>query len=373
MEQVDCTIIGAGVIGLAIARALSLAGREVLILDSAPAFGTQTSARNSEVIHAGLYYPPGSLKARLCLRGRELLYAYLAARDLPHRQCGKLIVATTQAQIATLAALQTTARTCGAGNLALLTRQQALALEPELDCTAALLSPRTGILDSHAYMQSLLAEAESHGATLACNTTVTGGTITDTGFIVETVSTAGEPLTLHSRSLVNAAGHGAAAFAAALAGYAPALVPPTWMARGQYFTCPGRNRFSRLIYPVPEPGGLGIHLTLDLQGSMRFGPDVTWTNRLDYTPDPTARNRFADEIARYWPALPAADLTPAFCGIRPKLAPPGAPAADFRIDTPAFHGILGLVHLYGIESPGLTASLALAEMVCQELGGLPPS
>lgn len=373
MEQVDCTIIGAGVVGLAIARSLSMQGREVLILESASTFGTETSARNSEVIHAGLYYAPNSHKARLCLRGRDLLYTYLRERNLPHRQCGKLIVATARDQISTLEAIAARAIDCGAGALELIDRTEALTLEPALECQAALFSPMTGILDSHAYMRSLLAEAESHGAILVCNTRVTGGLITGTGFELETEGAGGETLTLRTRILINAAGHGAAPFAARLQGYDPSLVPKTWMARGQYFTCPGRNRFSRLIYPVPEPGGLGIHLTLDLQGSMRFGPDVTWIDTLDYTPDPSSRTHFADEISRYWPALPAESLTPSFCGIRPKLSPPGAPAADFRIDTPFTHGVPDLVHLYGIESPGLTASLALAEMVCQSLRGNPPS
>ncbi|AWB50625.1 FAD-dependent oxidoreductase (plasmid) [Gemmobacter aquarius] len=373
MEQVDCTIIGAGVVGLAIARRMALQGREVLILDRASTFGTETSARNSEVIHAGLYYDPNSHKARLCIRGRDLLYAYLRERDLPHRQCGKLIVATTRDQIPMLETIAARALGCGAGALTLIDRTEALTLEPALECHAALLSPMTGILDSHAYMQSLLADAESHGAMLACYTMVTGGLITGSGFVLETLGPGGETLTLHTRTLINAAGHGAAPFAARLQGYDPALVPQTWMARGQYFTCTGRNRFSRLIYPVPEPGGLGIHLTLDLQGSMRFGPDVAWIETLDYTPDPSRLTHFADEISRYWPALPIESLSPSFCGIRPKLSPAGAPAADFRIDTPSIHGVPGLVQLYGIESPGLTASLALAEMVCQSLRGDPPS
>lgn len=373
MERIDCTIIGAGVVGLAIARALSLQGREVLILERASSFGTETSARNSEVIHAGLYYAPNSLKARLCIQGRDLLYAYLRERDLPHRQCGKLIVATSLDQLATLRAIAASSVACGAGPLAMIDRTEALALEPALNCQAALVSPMTGIIDSHAYMQSLLAEAESHGAILACNTTVVGGAISGTGFVVETEGADGERHSFRSRVLVNAAGHGAAPFATRLQGYDPALVPQTWMARGQYFTCPGRDRFSRLIYPVPEPGGLGIHLTLDIQGSMRFGPDVTWIDRLDYTPDPSRNDHFASEISRYWPDLPSESLTPAFCGIRPKLSPPGAVAADFRIDTLSTHGIPGLVHLYGIESPGLTASLALAEMVCRYLRDDPPS
>jgi len=364
MDRIDTVVIGAGVVGLAIARKLARQGAEVLILDRAGAIGTETSARNSEVIHAGLYYPQGSLKARLCVEGRDRLYRYLDRRSLPYRRCGKLIVATDAAQESALAAIATAAAGNGVA-LTPLTGREAQALEPALSCTAALLSPMTGILDSHAYMTSLLAEAEAAGAMLALRTEARAAEVTGSGFRLQLRDIPSKTdFTLSCRRLINAAGHGAVPFARLLAGGPPP--PRAHFAKGNYFRLPGRPAFTHLVYPVPEPGGLGIHLTLDLQGAMRFGPDVEWLDPdapLDLTVDPSRRARFAQAIARYWPALPADRLEPAFAGLRPKISGPGDPAADFRIDGPDAHGIPGLVHLFGIESPGLTASLGIAAMV----------
>ena len=364
MEHFDSIVIGAGVVGLAIARELALAGGSVLIIDRGDRIGGETSSRNSEVIHAGIYYPAGSLKARLCVEGRDRLYAYLAARALPHRRCGKLIVATDAAQEP---ALEAVARAAAANGVALtaLTGAEAMALEPALHCTAALLSPVTGIFDSHAYLQALLAEATASGAVLALRTAADAAQVTPNGFALRLRDLpGGETIGLSCTRLINAAGHGAPGFAAAMEGGPPA--PQARMAKGSYFHLPGGATFSRLVYPVPEPGGLGIHLTLDLQGAMRFGPDVEWLDPAtppDLRVDPARRDRFAAAIARYWPGVPAAKLEPAFAGLRPKISGPHDPAADFRIDLPSDHGIPGLAQLYGIESPGLTASLALAAHV----------
>ena len=364
MEHFDSIVIGAGVVGLAIARELALAGGSVLIIDRGDRIGGETSSRNSEVIHAGIYYPAGSLKARLCVEGSDRLYAYLAARTLPHRRCGKLIVATDAAQEP---ALEAVARAAAANGVALtsLTGAEAMALEPALHCTAALLSPVTGIFDSHAYLQALLAEATASGAVLALRTAADAAQVTPNGFALRLRDLpGGETIGLSCTRLINAAGHGAPGFAAAMEGGPPA--PQARMAKGSYFHLPGGATFSRLVYPVPEPGGLGIHLTLDLQGAMRFGPDVEWLDPAtppDLRVDPARRDRFAAAIARYWPGVPAAKLEPAFAGLRPKISGPHDPAADFRIDLPSDHGIPGLAQLYGIESPGLTASLALAAHV----------
>lgn len=368
MYDFDAIVIGAGVVGIAIARELALQDKRVLLVEAGDRAGGETSSRNSEVIHAGIYYPQGSLKARLCVEGRDRLYSYLATRNLPHRRCGKLIVATDPSQDATLADIATAAAANGC-DLTPISAAKAMAMEPELHCTAALLSPTTGIFDSHAYLHALLSEAEAAGATLTLRTKATAAEITLNGFAVRlTDLPSGENVALTSRILVNAAGHGAVAFARQLAGGPTA--PDAYFAKGSYFTLPGRPAFSRLIYPVPEPGGLGIHLTLDMNGAMRFGPDVEWldgTTPPDLRVDPTRRDRFAAAISRYWPRLPEQDLTPAFAGLRPKISGPTDPAADFRIDLPAHHGIAGLAQLYGIESPGLTASLAIAGYVAARL------
>lgn len=367
MDGFDSVVIGAGVVGLAVARALALGGQSVLIVDREGDYGTQTSARNSEVIHAGLYYPQGSLKARHCLRGRDLLYGYLDSRHLPHRRCGKLIVATDAAQEGALLALRDTAAANGVA-LETLSGATARAMEPELACTAALLSPLTGILDARAYMTALLADAEGAGAILARRTLFVGAEPVAGGFVLRLADRAGGEVTaIRTTRLVNAAGHGAGGVAAAIAGLPPEAVPRLFRAKGNYFACTDRAAFSRLIYPLPEPGGLGIHLTLDLGGAMRFGPDVEWTDGDDPRVDPARAGTFAAAIRRYWPGLPEDRLVPAFAGFRPKLSGPDEPAADFRIDGAERHGMAGLIQLFGIESPGLTASLSLAEDVASAL------
>jgi L-2-hydroxyglutarate oxidase LhgO len=374
----DCVVVGAGVVGLAVARALALAGREVVVLEAAEGIGTGTSSRNSEVIHAGIYYPKGSLKAQLCVQGKQALYAYCAERGVPHRRCGKLIVATESAQLTTLADIRAKAAANGVGDLTPLSRQEAQALEPEIECVGALLSPSTGIIDSHAFMLALQGDAEHAGAVFAFHSRVARARVVDGGFEIE-VQTLTEPTpaagsadmstttTWHARTLINAAGLHAPDVAARIEGLDARHVPRAHYARGHYFTLAGRPRFQRLIYPVPQPGGLGVHLTLDLQGQARFGPDVQWVDGIDYTVDPRRADAFYAEVRRYWPALPDGALQPGYAGIRPKLAGPEAPSLDFRIDGPAQHGAPGLVNLLGIESPGLTASLAIGDLVAEVL------
>lgn len=377
MESLDAVVIGAGVVGLAVARALALTGREVVILEAMAAFGTATSARNSEVIHAGLYYAPGSLKARLCVDGRERLYAYAAERGIPHRRCGKLIVATDRTQHAGLDALQARARACGVHDLQPLSVAQAVALEPALHCTAALLSPSTGIVDSHALMLALLGEAQDHGAMLALRSPVTRLQVLPGGGFALQVG-GDEPMAVLARTVVNSAGLHAQALARCTEGLDAAQVPPSHWARGHYFALPGRPAFQRLVYPLPVPGGLGVHLTLDLAGQMRFGPDVQWLpadaepGEEDYHVDPALAPAFEAAVRAYWPGLPAGQLQPAYAGLRPKPHAPGEPAADFIVSGPAQHGLAGLVNLFGIESPGLTASLLLGEHVAGVLAGSEP-
>ncbi|MHB0664700.1 NAD(P)/FAD-dependent oxidoreductase [Roseomonas mucosa] len=357
----DCVVAGAGVVGLAVARSLALAGREVLLLEAAEAIGTGTSSRNSEVIHAGIYYPAGSLMARHCVAGRRMLYAFCAERGVPHARCGKLIAATSEEEAGRLASIQARAAANGVEDMRVLSRDEAVALEPALSCHGALLSPSTGILDSHAYMLALQGDAENAGAVLAFHSPVLSGRVVPEGIVLETGGA--EPMTLLCRSLVNAAGLGAPALGRAIAGLPPETVPREYYAKGNYFTLAGRSPFSRLIYPVPVPGGLGTHLTIDLGGQARFGPDVEWVDHIDYEVDPRRGDSFYEAIRRYWPALPDGALQPGYSGIRPKIVPRGAPAQDFVIQGPALHGVPGLVNLYGIESPGLTASLSLAGAV----------
>ncbi|HOM14036.1 MAG TPA: NAD(P)/FAD-dependent oxidoreductase [Rubrivivax sp.] len=370
MERVDCVVVGAGVVGLAVARALALAGREVVLLEAEPAAGSATSSRNSEVIHAGLYYAPGSSKAKLCVRGRELLYDYCAAHGVAHRRCGKLVVATDASQRPALQALRVRAEACGVHDLQWLDATQARALEPALRCEAALLSPSTGIVDSHGLMLSLQGQAQAHGAMLAlCSPLQRWARVAD-GFALQVGG--GEPMALHARCVVNSAGLHAVALAAQLEGVAPLPLPQPCWARGHYFSYAGKAAFTRLIYPMPDEAGLGVHVTLDLGGQMRFGPDVQWIEPRargaeDYRIDAARAAPFAEAIRRYWPALPDGALQPAYAGIRPKISGPGQPAADFLIQGPGAHGVPGLVNLLGIESPGLSACLAIAEQVCAAL------
>lgn len=369
MDHVDCIVAGAGVVGLAVARAMARRGMDTLILEAANAIGTGTSSRNSEVIHAGIYYPVGSLKARFCVAGRDMLYRYCEEHAVPHARCGKLIVAANADQEPVLATIRANASACGVDDLAPLSAAEALALEPRLRCTAALLSPSTGIIDSHALMLALLGDAEEHGTALSLNTSIVSGRITEDGLIVlDTIdNTSSERFEIATKSFINAAGLDATALARSLDGLDPQFVPELRYAKGNYFSVAGRAPFSRLIYPVPEPGGLGVHLTLDLDGVARFGPDVEWTDRLDYRVDPGRGERFYNEIRKYWPDLADGALQPAYSGIRPKLSGPGEANADFVIQDASVHGIDGLVNLFGIESPGLTSSLAIADHVAQRL------
>jgi L-2-hydroxyglutarate oxidase LhgO len=360
-EEVDAVVIGAGVVGLAVARALALAGRETIILERETTIGTGTSSRNSEVIHAGIYYPKDSLKARLCVAGRKALYAYCDAHGIPYRRCGKLIVATGDEQCGALERVFARARANGVEDVELLSRSQALELEPELSCTGALLSPSTGILDSHAFMLSLLGDAQANGAAIAFGSSVSGGRIEEHGLVIE-VASEGEVTRLAPRLLVNCAGLHAQSLAASIDGLPRETIPSLRYAKGNYFQLLGRAPFTRLIYPVPETGGLGVHLTLDLGGQAKFGPDVEWTENLDYTVDAARGARFYAAIRTYWPGLRDDALVPGYAGIRPKLpATPGV--ADFMIQGKDAHGIDGLINLYGIESPGLTSSLAIGDYV----------
>jgi L-2-hydroxyglutarate oxidase LhgO len=360
-DHTDIVVAGAGVVGLAIARALAAAGREVVVLEKAGSFGTQTSSRNSEVIHAGLYYPSGSLKARLCVEGRDKLYRYCASRGVAHRRCGKLIVAVDRDQIPALEALARQAAENGVADIEPLSGSCVRHLEPELKAAAGLYSPATGIIDSHGLMLSLLGEAEAGGAVIAYNTEITEARLAGKG--VEILVNGETRPALTAALLINAAGLQAPALAGRIRGFPAEHVPQSWLARGCYFSMTGRTPFRRLIYPLPEPGGLGIHLTLDLAGQARFGPDVEWIDAIDYRVDPARAQAFAASIRRYWPALDPSRLSPSYAGIRPKLSGPGLSSADFRIDGPADHGGLPIIHLYGIESPGLTASLAIADHV----------
>jgi len=363
MDRVDAVVIGAGVVGLAVARALATAGREVLILEAEDAIGTHTSSRNSEVIHAGIHYPPGSVKARTCVEGRERLYAYCAERGVPHRRCGKLIVATDAMQREALAEIRQKARANGVTDLASLSPVQAREMEPEVQCVAALHSPSTGIIDSHALMLALLGDAERAGAMLALKSPLAKGVVRADG--IELHVAGAEPIL--AAEVVNSAGLRAPSLARQIEGYPAELAPPELYAKGNYYSLATRSPFSHLVYPVPEPGGLGVHVTLDLGGRARFGPDVEWVDMIDYTVDPQRAERFYAAIRRYWPGLPDGALEPDFAGIRPKISDKDAPAADFLAQGPRAHGVPGLVNLFGIESPGLTASLPLADAVLGQL------
>jgi L-2-hydroxyglutarate oxidase LhgO len=365
MYEVGAIVCGAGVVGLAIARALALNGREVLLLEREDRFGTQTSSRNSEVIHAGIHYPAGSLKAKLCVAGRAQLYSFCEVHGVPHRRIGKLIVAQA-AELERLSAIRARAADAGVP-LECLDAAQARRLEPALSCAGALLSDQTGIIDAHAFMQALLASAEDAGAQLVCRSAVSAVRRSGSGWAVRLEGEA--DAAVWTPVFVNAAGLHAQELAARIEGFCPRRIPARYLARGVYFAYAGHVPFRRLIYPTPVPGGLGTHLTLDMAGQARLGPDVEWIDTIDYSVDPDRSERFAAAVRAFWPTCDPARLTPAFAGIRPKLAGAGQPDADFVIQGPAEHGLNGLVNLFGIESPGLTASLAIADLVCARLSG----
>jgi L-2-hydroxyglutarate oxidase LhgO len=363
MEKLDTVVIGAGVVGLAVARALAMAGREVVVLEAEDAIGTHTSSRNSEVIHAGIYYPKGSLKARACVAGKEMLYEYCVTHGVPHRRSGKLIVASHEDQLAELQGIQKKAHANGVTDVVWMTREQVVALEPEIRCVAGLYSPSTGIIDSHALMLAYQGDAEAHGGMLALKSPFLNASFKNDAFTIHVEGS--EPI--RTGILVNSAGLRAPTVAKAVEGYRAELAPKELYAKGNYYSLTKKSPFTRLVYPVPEPGGLGVHVTLDMGGQARFGPDVEWVDRIGYEVDPRRAERFYAAIRRYWPGLPDGSLAPGYSGIRPKTAGPGEPAPDFEIQGPKKHGVPGLVHLFGIESPGLTASLALAGMVLDEL------
>ncbi len=367
MDRLDCAVIGAGVVGLAIARQLALRGRHVVVLEAERAPGMHTSSRNSEVIHAGIYYPPGSAKAKFCVEGRRALYDYCEARGVPHRRIGKLLVAVRHEEVEVLERYKATAETNGVDDPAWVSREEAARLEPAVVCVRGLLSPSTGIIDSHALMQSFAADIRGAGGEIVCSSRVTRGAVGAQGIELEVDGA--DPSVFAFRTVVNSAGLFAQDVARTLAGLAPATIPAAHYAKGHYFTLAGRSPFQRLVYPIPEKGGLGVHVTLDLAGAARFGPDVTWTDRVDYEFDEKRADAFYRAIRAYYPALRDESLVPGFVGVRPKLEPDGSIARDFVIQGPEAHGVAGLVHLYGIESPGLTSCLAIAHEVARLLGG----
>ena len=361
LDKFEAVVIGAGVIGLAIARSLAQRGREVLVLERQGGIGQETSSRNSEVIHAGLYYTPGSLRARLCVEGRRALYLYCEERGVAHRRCGKLIVAVTRDEEAALQALLDRARTNGVEDVELIGRGRLKQLEPALNGTYALRSGTTGIVDGHALMLAFQGDAETAGALVQCNAPLLDGTLDDTGIRLRIGGD--DPIDIETDLLINAAGLGAWNVSRSLAGLNPSSIPPRYLTKGSYFSMSGRAPFRHLIYPVPPSGGLGIHLTFDLGGQVRFGPDVEWVDAVDYQVDPARSETFYDAIRRYWPGLPDGSLEPAYAGIRPRRSGPSEPLADFVIQGPHETGYPSYIALYGIDSPGLTSSLAIGDYV----------
>lgn len=360
-EQVDCIVIGAGVVGLAVARALALAGREVIVLEAANAIGTGTSSRNSEVIHAGIYYPKGSLKATLCVGGREPLYDYCRDHGVGHARLGKIIVAATPGELPVLDQYLAAARANGVHDLQTLDVAAVRELEPAVQCAGGLLSPSTGIIDSHGLMLAYQGDLEERGGVVALESPVLSGRVSGDGIRLDVGGSA--PMSVIARVVVNCAGLHAPQVARSIEGFPAAHVPREHYARGQYFVLSGRSPFSRLVYPIAEPGGLGVHVTLDLAGRARFGPDVKWIDTIDYSFDTSRKAAFAAAIRRYYPALDEDRMTDGYTGIRPKIGGPKDPAGDFVISGPREHGVAGIVNLFGIESPGLTSSLAIAERV----------
>ena len=366
MERVDCVVIGAGVVGLACARRLAMAGLEVIVLERAEAIGTETSSRNSEVIHAGIYYAKGSRKARCCIAGKQFLYRYCETRGVPHNRCGKLIVATDDAQLATLETIRSNAAGLGMPDLELWSADRAKGLEPALRCTGALWSPTTGVIDSHGLMLAYQGDAEAHGAMVALETPVESAEVDADELILETGGEA--PIRLRAGRVVNSAGLHAPTLAARFLGRGSPPPPTPYLCKGSYYGLAGRSPFSRLIYPVPEQAGLGVHATIDLAGRCRFGPDTEWVDEIGYAVEPARAQVFYAAVRKYWPELADGGLVPDYSGIRPKLGPAGTPAVDFQIVGPEAHGVPGLVELFGIESPGLTASWPLACEVARKLG-----
>jgi L-2-hydroxyglutarate oxidase LhgO len=364
-EHLDCVVIGAGVVGLACGAALASLGREVIILEAAGHIGSETSSRNSEVIHAGIYYEAGSLKARLCRDGRERLYAFCADRGVPHRKLGKLIVAQSEAQCLKLRTIEAAALENQVADLAWLTSSEIVALEPAVVGHRALFSPSTGIVDSHALMLALEGELTNARGMVVANAPVIGGLLAERGIILDVGGA--DPMTMSARTVINAAGLHAQSVAASISGISPTAIPLTHYAIGHYYRMSGRTPFSHLVYPVPEDAGLGVHLTLDMGGQVKFGPDVRWIDKIDYSFDDSQRDAFTAAIREYYPTIDPARLNPDYTGIRPKLVGPGSPSADFRIDDANVHGVAGLINLFGIESPGLTASLAIADYVAERV------
>jgi len=360
-EQVDCAVIGAGVVGLAIARELAMAGREVVVLEAAEAIGTHTSSRNSEVIHAGLYYPPGSLKARLCVSGKHLLYDYCAGHGVGHSKLGKIVVAVTPDEIATLKSYVQKAQANGVTDLRWLTRAELREMEPAVECVAGFLSPSTGIVDSHALMLAYQGDAENHGAAIAFRSPLESGKSGAGGMVLRVGGK--ESMTLSCRAVVNSAGLFAQDVARSIEGMPASSIPPQYFAKAHYFTLSGKPPFKHLVYPVASNAHLGVHVTVDLAGQIRFGPDVSWVEGVNYDFDASREPLFYEAIRKYYPGLRDGQLQPGYTGIRPKVSGPREPPADFIIQGPQHHGVAGLVNLYGIESPGLTASLAIAARV----------
>ncbi len=363
--ELDAVVIGGGVVGLALARALAARGREVTLLEQDSRLGNHTSSRNSEVIHAGIYYPKGSLKARLCVAGKRQLYDYCRAADVPHEQIGKLIVATRDDEIPKLEAILQHARESGVDDLTWVDQRQIADLEPAVTAVRGLMSPSTGIIDSHGLMAALRRDAEAAGAQVILASPVLGGRVTERG--IELYIGGSEASTALCRTVINSGGLQAQQVARSIAGVPAASIPGQYFAKGHYFTLSGKSPFRRLVYPVPVPGGLGVHVTLDLAGQARFGPDVSWLDEIDYSFDEARAAQFYAAIRSYFPALADGALTPGYTGIRPKLSPAGSPANDFLVQGPQEHGVPGLLNLYGIESPGLTSALALADYALAQL------
>lgn len=367
METIDCAVIGAGVVGLAIARALALAGREVIVLEAESSIGNHTSSRNSEVIHAGIYYPTDSLRARMCLAGKHALYAYCAERGVHHRRIGKVIVATAEDEIETLRKYKAQGELNGVNDLLWLTRDQVAELEPNVHAVAGVLSPSTGIIDSHGLMLAYQGDAENAGASVVFNSPVTGGEVTGDGIVLHVGGA--EPMSIRARAVVNAAGLTAPSVSRSIRGVPGNSIPPQHFCKGHYYVLSGRSPFNRLIYPVGSGLWHGVHVTLDLGGQVKFGPDLQWLDRVDYSFDQSREASFYQSIRHYYPGLTDGSLQPGYTGIRPKITAQGEPAADFMIQGADAHGVAGLVTLYGIESPGLTSSLAIAGLVAQKLAG----